>query len=385
MSTIYKAWVPSVTGKLSFSQIGRLGKQACDFPKYSPSELGCKLHCISDRTEKCDDSIFKLRSLLRKFGGHRAIFEIEALAPSIDGDQPVLTGFVRCYIEKPRRKIQWPQILKESQPRYWAKFCLKRDGELDIFDFRIDLNRVKISENDAPLLQGHLVPQLYFYIKDTVHRHRHHAPEDDTFIEPTNDVGRWKELVTYQLGKRVIKRPIDGTLDSYQSAQGILAYLEAFQQSQGIEVYTEGHLKTIGSSLAVEHARMKDIIVGWRWWYGMWAGLYVFLAARLLNWDQALGFQHSLVLIGYIAIMLFLGQKTQIRMITNRNWYLGLVKFFSAFDELGLVTLVFAAILFTSLSLFFLTYSGITMNQEFFQLPDLRSWIPRDFPRFWSN
>lgn len=210
----FRAWIPSITGRLSFSQIGQIGNHPCDNSEYDRSSSGCSLRCIEIRTSKIDDSIFKWKSVLNKIFGVNTVFRLDANAPVIGVFQPFLKGKIQCFVVSSYKNSITPSFLDEQSPAFTVSFCLHRSGNLCLFGLKLGPKIAPIDSENIHRLTKYFIAQSYYFLKDAIHRHRHHNSGDDTFIEALLGEPGWQSRIAFQLMKRVIRRPIDRNLEA---------------------------------------------------------------------------------------------------------------------------------------------------------------------------
>ena len=233
MIETFVGWVPSVTGRLSFSQIGNLSDSGVSFAEAYYDEYSGYVFCIQDRTKILDDSIYGIFSAVSKLFNARTVFELDAIAPAVGDEFPELIGTIRCHGGRTITKASLTDksILSEKE-LFKVRFKLKRCGQVRLFGIEFTdlvLNYGKFTTSD----KSYLYAQCYIFLKDMVHRHRHHDSADDTFVEMRRYNRGWKKGIAFQLMRRIIKRPIKNDPESFQEALGVLAYLKSFQSHFG--------------------------------------------------------------------------------------------------------------------------------------------------------
>lgn len=288
MPESFRAWVPCITGNLSFSQIGRIG-----FPKATRSihtnfDDCCYVDCAEIRTSRLDDSLFMLRSRPARKAHKNVVFSLIGSARKLSNNQPYLRGTVFCHIGH-----YTPGDVKDGTHRYKqyafkCDFILSRSGKLTLCNMNIGPRlRQSVSQNGT-LAVEYLFRQTYFFIKDMVHRHRHHRVTDDTFIECSLGASGYTNRIAYQLAKRVIRRPIDKESNTYQSALGILAYLQSYQSVSGSKVYSDINLQTTKSSLQAEYNNVRASIENRKWMGAAIVSIYTYINSKASFWKDGL-------------------------------------------------------------------------------------------------
>ncbi|MFK7867510.1 MAG: hypothetical protein AB8B77_08740 [Alphaproteobacteria bacterium] len=246
-------WVPSITGRLSFSLIGH-----SEFPypaKYFNSIRRNKRYVIVYQKRWPRDgvllSIKIIRDLMeeknRGFGAepktesrfHHCFFIANSNIKEVGSDE-LLIGtiyFVRNYkkLDNLNKKIN-AFMEKHTQQDI---SCLEGDFtkikavlDTEIVQFNVALKRsgkAEISVNgDGYESSEHAKPlanSAYFFLRDIAHQHKHHSPTKDT-IATLNDIKEWKFLTLQSLMHAVLsgKR----TFSTSTNAAGILAYARSF-------------------------------------------------------------------------------------------------------------------------------------------------------------
>jgi hypothetical protein len=135
-------------------------------------------------------------------------------------------------------KVIAAQLSKRNRPAFLeADFELYRSGE-----FRLEIDerswRKVIGRDD---LEGALkvIPnQIFYFVKDVVHRHYHHDGSSDQMLSltrldkaPTQSEIDWRRHTLWGLVRVVMQYRRAGFWPDLQKAKGVTAYAEAFQQS----------------------------------------------------------------------------------------------------------------------------------------------------------
>ena len=314
MAITYRAWVPSITGKLSFTQIGKIG-----IPKALRAE--CSLYndvwrfdCAEIRTKKLDDSIFQLRSREARKRHKNVVFALKANSKKVGDNYPFLKGELYCFIG-----TFTPSDVKNGKhwdvaPAFTVGFVLARSGKLTLTKMNIGKRLVHAVSQDTTKATNYLFKQSYFFLKDMVHRHRHHNPSDDTFIDCSIGKVGYGKHIAYQLAKRLIRRPIQNDPNSYQSALGILAYLKSYQQiSSSTQEYSKANFEAIQQSLKAESVAVVNRMSNRKWIGAAGISVYTFILSKASFWDAGLcligggdvGLKQSSSIVGLI-LLLFL-------------------------------------------------------------------------------
>jgi len=210
--------------------------------------------------------------------------------------------------------------LGDQDALFIVKFKLQRSGEARFYKL-IFSDHVIEANNFEEAERSYFYVQSYIFLKDMVHRHRHHNAEDDTFVEMRRCVGDWRRNIAFQLMKRVIRRPVSGDADSYQEAIGILSYLKAYQHNVA-EVYSLDSLNAMSGSLSAEYNKMKDKLASSKWIFGILYGLIVFCLNRFVSWKQEdIGLVQVLIVMLLATLIFIFAQNSGMLNYERRKWY----------------------------------------------------------------
>lgn len=332
---MFIGWVPSITGRLSYSQIGKIGFPKANFSAFEDGPTCSTIRCAEIRTKRLDDSIFQLYSLASRLNGINTVFEVDAIAVSINDDKPRLTGKINCYTGKIRKSEVVCDNYRNGNRAFEISFCLNRAGLLVMYDLTLGASFANAARANARAINlKHLVDESYFFLKDMVHRHRHHHHYDDTFLRPIPYKANGLNAVAYQLGRRVIRRPINKNLDTYQSAVGILAYLRSCQSVIGTKVYTDEHLDNMKESLSAEHSRQVAVLNNKKWLGAAVITFYSFGISKFVNWQNAeiiaLTTPQFFAFFGLLAILVITAHYTYVFNWSEKSWFIELQKYFAS-------------------------------------------------------
>lgn len=258
------------------------------------------------------------------------IFELDSFARFKGLEAPTLFGTIRCHAGKSSDvNPKLGEQLRNNEAVFTVRFVLRRSGYARLFGFEaspIFSNAKELSETD----KAYFYAQSYIFLKDMVHRHRHHSDADDTFVEMQNSSPGWKKRIAYQLMKRVIRRPINGDPDSFQDATGILSYLNSYQNSLSINVFDVTNLDMMRQSFSAEHTKLKDRISDMRWIYTVLVGTVSFTAIRFIDWDaETYGYAHYAIPIFLFLLALYFMNKTRIIRYDENHYFLDFVTLYS--------------------------------------------------------
>lgn len=268
--------------------------------------LDAKTRCVVAVQERVAADVQFLPRFLRRLGWARADFlmvahtgrvvQFDAENSEFDDDQGVLTGTIYL-LQKHRRKSQREKLdrLRKSVRRDIsrhlthhqivhvrdrvlgsisgarreggspdergllipeAEFMLFRSGEFRIWfqsyqaptKFKSIQRRPRKEsaekEVDVDEFIRDLSAHFFYFIRDIVHKHYHHASSSDALLPlmpfGVMDDERWRRETTYALGRAVLEARRGDDLLRYKRAQGIAAYADAFQAGLGAVVRTKG-------------------------------------------------------------------------------------------------------------------------------------------------
>ncbi len=277
METRYRGWVPTVTGRLSFSHFGDL--QRTRSVRRSDTK---KRYLIAYQNRKTGDALIPT-FIQRWFGvGGQAFFVCVAETIDVpDGtridDQGALSGkiFIIHQHERWQRlkrasirdcfaslsnfdqtsdasieqyfSKSYAALLQqcEAQCSFQSSFRLLRNG---VADFMVDDKMRTCAEApryDGPTqdrLRFGLTHQAYSYLKDLGHHHKHHSPRNDTITDlhdiTNGDDRAWRRKTLYGIYRRIITSMRRDEISQQISSVGLLAYAKAFK-SIWLETYKD--------------------------------------------------------------------------------------------------------------------------------------------------
>ena len=116
-----------------------------------------------------------------------------------------------------------------------ANFSLYRTGE---FRLAIDEELPEVEDESAPAAPADeafrlmIARQMYYFVKDVGHRHYHHDQSRDNLLPLTladGDDESWRRETLWSLARAVVSLRRGNRLAAHKHALGILAYADAFQ------------------------------------------------------------------------------------------------------------------------------------------------------------
>lgn len=253
---LFKGWIPTVTGNLSFIAFGDT-----DYPKRFR-------RCGTPKNRFC---VIQERSLLDialplPFGGWLAGKVRELVARSLlkrTGDfffvilgefiesKDCLSGYafiipsreslhdrnrVEVKFVSLARKISSDRIAYEAAAEFFQEICLGaanfsiyRTGECSV-ETSWNYNSTRDRETEEILAN-----QLFFFLKDTFHRHQHHDPTHDAIIMAfpvvDEDDQSWIQKTQHRLYRQIIRYKRYRDHKTLYRASGVLAYTKAFERN----------------------------------------------------------------------------------------------------------------------------------------------------------
>lgn len=310
----YRGWVPNKTGKLSFSQIGKQNPEDIIFYKKHDCEQSCNYFIAQNRSFKLDDSIFNVYS---RFGSTFAnaediIFVISATCKKKPVSSDNLIGQVWVKYGKIKGN-NFQSEIGDCDKVFSANFIVKRDGACKVSG--LNFGDTIIYDGEYSHVEEWAASQTYMFLKDILHRHKHHPKSSDTFLDiRTVAQGQpWKRHVAYNLGKMAIKSPDVDKPETFQNTLGVISYLQSLIGTHEIRgLYEESNIVAWKASLNAEYSNVLFHVTGRRWFSGAVIAFYTFCGARLVTWDEGLTIQPSVYIIGYVALVLSLFQFSNI-------------------------------------------------------------------------
>lgn len=272
----YKAWVPNVSGNLSFTNIQGCGIRGRAFPPATNNMLGDEKNGSLVTLQQRNLSDTLKANLYRRFDKEGEIlYLLHANVENAWTDTESLTGSIYTF----------PVLeLSEAEDKLIKKFFKKTIASQEItalirswesrsetakIDF--ELFRDGFVNLDMPDDKGEATDSLVFeafsFLKDLVHTHKFHRHEGDAIVVPYKvnglDDNRWVARTLRNIHKSIIftyrsaKHPRE-----ILNAIGKLSYLEAFQNAvldkKLIEHNKLTNIDTLRSSLSTRLECLKD-------------------------------------------------------------------------------------------------------------------------------
>ena len=249
---LFKSWVPTVSLRLSFSEIG-----STDYPKkcktvnvYSGSERYVAIHQTRFLSDIPGFGLRFIQESIARTQGWTGFFHFTLVA--------ITSVHNGMNLEKLKGKIFLSSKSQSSQGRIFkqnasaleaglttypnaftnlqrdmltssevsADFELVRSGEFAVFN-------IKSLHSDLKEKEKWIANQIFYFVKDIAHKHQHHSPSSDTLISvhpaDADDV-TWRREVLYGLFRKVIQYKREVSQDKLFKSLGLLAYSRAFKR-----------------------------------------------------------------------------------------------------------------------------------------------------------
>lgn len=250
---LYKGWVPTVTGKLSFTTFGDT-----DYPSRYDRFGNPNLFLISQNRALLDSSlplpfVGRLASRIKEFfsfylfgisgdfkfiltGSFREadnvlVGRIIMLPDRILGDkrEKLRIKFAKLNRGIHRYDIEDIEDFVEDIAIGDASFVLKRSGEILI---RTGLETAIADHRNFDFLVAN---QMYYLLKDCFHIHQHHEPSHDAIINlcvVDSDLDQsWVKKTQQRLYRQIIRYKRFRDQKTLFRASGILAYTQSFEKN----------------------------------------------------------------------------------------------------------------------------------------------------------
>lgn len=346
----YSSWIPTVTGKLSYTVIGRTDwPRGCQYLNQLNGTDDCLALFVQERfchdfltpfiglTDRQKEFLFS-RSFFgwRKptVGRHYFVAIVSKGEVTAQGDLDKILGKMFVIPGTPTGRQNYKDIcgwiglhkgMKVTrkqisdildkvniQSPLRVAFELSRNGEFHIQQEVI--NGVEdfgtIGDNEA----HRYTEQMFYFFRDIVHNHQHHSAENDRIVRLHNDAhGNWKDKVYFDLFRRVIAFKRVRTDFHVTNATGILAYARTFNclfsppmaSNHYYEDHTVQSLETSKYELQLQQLRKSNLIGTLQaMFFGVGALLFALLAlANLAPKNQEAKISQNLIVIAeYVSL-----------------------------------------------------------------------------------
>jgi len=302
-NTLYKSWIPTVSGRLSFSLFGDT-EHPSQAKGINVSD-GVDRYIIFSQRRNLSDSILPdiADGFLQKvFLGLDGVFNFVCIAHNDDRAELVespLSGKILLFynaegwgnyaskLEKLKSRLQsydlsgpislntyisqqYQELSQDClESDIEAEFSLTRSGVVTIcIDWEKERAKVFLHQQSFVDRMGHsIASQLFFFLKDIGHRHQHHNPNTDTILDVygcdnDNDDYTWRCRVMRELYRKVLVYKRDKRAEVMSSSLGVLAYAQAFAEIGKTECKKELNPKLLEASLEKSIRVSSDALGG---------------------------------------------------------------------------------------------------------------------------
>jgi len=276
-------WIPCVSSRLSFSVAGRFTRDTLRNYYRDDNRLG--LYCGQKRNlsdAKLTRSTSWVAPVLESFSSGKEKLYFEFFAHSKKGQSGTfkkLRGTILVSVEKP----SFPYGFQERNKIFSVDCTLFRNGFCYFSSPQIGSNTKWNEGSTEANVKEYMTAQTYMFLRDLLHRHKHHDGSTDTIIDiykPTQQP-HWKLRLKFDLMRYVIKYTSGRTPKSYTNSMGTLAYVSAFADLFPERLkksgFSEFNISAIKDSLESERERAKNTTSSRLWFAG--TGLTILLAA----------------------------------------------------------------------------------------------------------
>lgn len=319
---IYCGWIPCITGRLSFSVIGRFQNNIERI--YTRDTDNVNLFCQEHRNPR--DGIFErkkrlsfLSSILsNKIEDLKFIFVATGRAGA--------SGFFRKVKGKvfiilgARQEINFSERFLSKNGIFCTDVTIERNGRCYFKNGKV-FNNVRWNDGSSvDEVVEYLTSQAFMYLRDVFHRHRHHSPTTDTIIDiyPANGPS-WQKKIIFDLTRYIIKYASRNSSGSYENAMGTLAYLKAFRETIGVgqqnNIFSDSNLDTINSSLTIEKMREEASKTLYYWGWGAIIGIVTSVYTLYLSRTD------NLSPLDYVLLIVLMGG-----ILLSATWHIGILK-----------------------------------------------------------
>lgn len=294
----YRGWLPNVSGRLSFSTFGDT-----THPTRSVTETAAgpaSRYIISYQARNTSDVVLPHPGFLgRLVAGLASDFIFLCIARTergANGPEEYLRGRLYMFNRKSWKDAVKEQVVREqtnlaeianplndftvdhysgqafsalsegliSLSDYSAKFETSRNGitEIEVDEGLVNSDRFDPDWNFNRTRQMHLMltAQLFFFLRDIGHRHRHHNPRTDTLVDiyryDGSDDIQWRLSTLYRIYRKIITLNRSPKEDTFDDALGLIAYADTFQKISLVD-----HDESAFKSLSVYHSENMKLSV----------------------------------------------------------------------------------------------------------------------------
>lgn len=245
---VFRGWVPTITGNLSFATIGQ-GRQPKRAFKVARAATSERYIVVAQKRRTTDVPFGRLGDLLNYLLLRREGYTVYTLFGKsiLEEDYDLLTGpcveltqnefnLVKKSLE-PLKNRNLPdedfRSLFEELAKIFSEKTFQPGCGLSAIELyrngRIDISVDLLDEKEAQ----DVASQIFFFLRDVCHVHQHHAPTSDTIVDVVpvaSGETHWKRETLYALYRWVIQQKRSRDPSAYIDAKGVLAYACAFTE-----------------------------------------------------------------------------------------------------------------------------------------------------------
>jgi hypothetical protein len=272
MPSIFRGWIPTVAGALSYGTFG----EASHPPRAVAANRSDRStrYLVCYRARDCSDGLLPFRAILGpRLLGLQGKLWFDCIAESTTvriGDQDKINGHIFLFNDRREWTTNILPALQAAQTRlkayqsavdgalqkyfqqtfsdlnddlpsmsaFNAKFCVSRTGISEIHlddNMTVNMNapRIPSTQPRRDHIRHILAAQIFFFLRDIGHRHQHHDPNTDTIVDlwpdNPNDPFEWKLQTLYSLYRKVISYKRLRERGSFASSIGVIAYADTFR------------------------------------------------------------------------------------------------------------------------------------------------------------
>jgi len=302
---LYRGWIPTVSGRLSFSEVGHTRTPSRCI--YANASDGTRRYVVCYQARDLSDALLPRwireaanRTLLKRQGkfwfvlvaqtGPQSKLGLEELRGCVflisskndwkkaenslkeqvkDLQNEVLNYNKNSFINI-QEKVNNLKNELSSKSDYFALFKIKRGGQANIFCPK-KIGCIFFNKEKQYLLGS----QVYYFLRDVCHRHQHHDSKTDTILNmyesKLSDDFSWRRETLYSIFRTIIQIKRTKKPDQIMRALGLLAYAKAFSKvnktdkANGLPVYNfEALEKSLDASFNERNSLKRDAQSRWK-------------------------------------------------------------------------------------------------------------------------
>lgn len=287
---MYSGWIPTVSGRLSFSIIGHanhptpaitsnvtngktryilsyqrrflLDPLISTFSKVIPILLRREgvfwCVCVAQCPDSSGQYVSDLEGTLYIFHGKKNWRG--AVEKNVKHLQNILDNQFRNTKGSNEEVIKRFELLTsflKTTSSYYCKFTLRRNGVTRLFPPQVNEIRAGApTGHDNENTRKAICSQLFYFLKDITHEHQHHNPNTDTLIGiyPTDDDLAWRVSTLRILYRRIIQFKRTKISKIFYLSLGLLTYVKSFctiSDDEGKKVPVEWNIDALTESIQI--------------------------------------------------------------------------------------------------------------------------------------